>query len=403
MSLHANAWRGVILAAAALSGWACSGRPHRLRFEAKLVALPKLAYLAPLSYSPQYGIFRDLEARPWGPGKVLAAYWRKDFGFESTLKGLVFSSRGPLVVETTKGSFVGVLHHLDASGVTVSSAGLAVETMQPLRGGTERLAVLDAGDASILDLQGGPVVPVAGGVDLLLTADIDGDGQDEVVVHSWKERSLAAYRADGRKIWSKKGFDRVYSMAGGRLGTSRTGVLISGGAADFKANALTAITGAGKVFLSTPLAWSEMESARLTDLGDGPRLVSIGHTYPNDRQILKVSRLGEKGLETLWQVDLNWTSVSALASADLDGDGRREILLGTKNGWILVFSAEGRPLAEKNVLGEITAMEAGDLSGDGTQKALVAVKGIPPVLYAVGVIPDPGPWRPTARSTPRPR
>jgi len=381
----------------AFAGCAGAHPPRRPALGVKLVELPKLAYLAPLSYSPHYGIFRDLEGRPWGAGRVLAAYWRKDFGYESELKGLAFSSRGPLVVEATQRHFDGVLHRLDSSGVTVSSATLAVEDIRAIRGGTGRLAVLEAGEVSILDPQGGSAVAVASRADRLLTADIDGDGQDELIVHSWKEGSLSAYRSNGRKLWSRGGFGRVYAMVAGRLGASRTGVLISGGAEDFKANALTGITGAGKVFLSTPLAWSEFDFACLADLGDGPRLVSVGYSYPNNRQILKVSRLGEKGLDPLWQFDLNWTSVSAVAAADLNGDGRQEILLGTKNGWILVFSAEGRPLAEKNVLGEITHMETGDLAGNGRQEVLVAVKGIPPELYAVGVIPDPGPWPPAAK------
>lgn len=390
------------MAAAALAAAACSPRPHRLPFEANLVALPKLSYLAPLTYSPHYGIFRELEAGAWGKGKVLAAYWRKDFGYESELKGLSFSSRGPLVLELTKESG-GVLHRIDAAGVTVSSVGLRVEDIRALQGGTDRVAALSGGEAVTLGLQGEPAVPLATDVDRLATGDLDGDGQDEVLVHSWKKRSVSAYRPDGKRLWTKDGFNTIYAVAAGRPATDRSGVLIAGAGAGFKSSALTGIDAAGKVFLSTPLAWSEAAFAHLANLGDGPRLVTVGHVYPNDRQSLKVSRLGKRGLEPVWQVDLSWTSVSAVASADLDGDGRREILVGTKNGWILVFSAEGRALAEKNVLGEITAMETGDLDGDGRQKALVAVKGIPPMIFAVGVIPDPGPWRATAPSSPRPR
>lgn len=402
MSFRANASRGILMAALTLIGWACASRPHRLPFEANLVALPKLAYLPPLTYSPHYGLFRDLEAGPWGKGKVLAAYWRKDFGYESELKGLSFSSRGPLVLEMTKESGV-VLHRIDAAGVTVSSVGLRVEDIRSLRGGQERLAIQSAGEAAILDLQGGPAVPLAADVARLTTGDLDGDGTDEVIVHSWRTKILSAYRAGGQRLWAKGGFDSVGTLAAGRLDTNRRGVLLTGGRGGGMTTSLTGLTGAGKVFLSTPVAWSEAVFSHLTDLGDGPRLVSVGHLYPNDRQILKVARLGNSGLEPVWEADLNWTSVSALTAADLNGDGRREILVGTSNGWILVFSFEGRLLAEKNVLGEITDMETGDLDGDGPQKVLVAVKGIPPMIYAVGVIPDPGPWSTTAPSSPRPR
>lgn len=403
MSLHEKAFRCAVLASVALSAWACSGRPARLPYEAKFVELPKLEYLAPLAYSPHYGLFRDLEKAPWGAGKVLAAYWRKDFGFESALRGPAFTSQGPLVLELPKEFYGGVLHHFDAAGVTVSSLAIIAEDFRPLRGASKRLAVQSGGEAVILDLHGGPAVPLAADVARLATGDLDGDGADEVIVHSWRTKKLSAYRADGKKLWSRGGFDTVNTLSAGRLDAARRGVLVSGGRGGGMITDLTGLTSAGKVFLSTPLAWNEAAFARMADLGDGPRLLSVGHLYPNDRQILKVSRVGAKGLELVWEADLGWTSVSALAAADLDGDGRGEVLVGTGNGWILVFSPDGRPLAEKNVVGEITALEAGDLDGDGGRKVLVAVNGIPPMLYAVGVIPDPGPWLPTEPSSPRPR
>jgi len=391
-----------MLAALALTGLACSNRPHRFPAVPKLVSFPKLAHLAPLAYSPHYGIFRDLEAKPWGEGKVLSAYWRKDFGYESELKSLTFSPHGPLVLEFTKESGV-MLHRFDAAGVTVSSMGLRVQDISALRGAKDRIAALSAGEAVILGLMGEPAIPLAADIDRLAAGDLDGDGQDEVIVRSWRENSISAFSADGKRLWSKGGFHSVSAVAAGRLEEGRSGVLVAGMGADFKSSALTGITAAGKVFLSTPLAWSEAAFAHLADLGEGPRLVTVGHVYPNDRQILKVSRLGKRGLEPAWQVDLGWTSVSALVSADLDSDGRREILVGTKNGWILAFSAGGRALAEKNILGEITAMDEGAWHGEGGRKVLVAVKGIPPMIYSVGVIPDPGPWSATAPSSRRPR
>lgn len=371
---------------------ACSTRRPRYPKFADPVKLPTLDYLAPLTYSPHYGIFRDLEAKPWGEGKVLAAYWRKDFGYESELKGLSFSQHGPLVLEMTKESGA-VMHRFDAAGVTVSSMGLRVEDIRALRGLKDRVAALSGGEAVILGLQGETAIPLAKEIDRLETGDLDGDGQDEALVRSWKKNSVSAFRADGKRLWTKDGFNSVSAVVAGRLDGDRSGVLVAGMGKDFKSSALTGVTSSGKVFLSTPLAWSEAAFAQLADLGDGPRLVTLGHVYPNDRQFLRVSRLGKKGLEPVWQTDLGWTTVSALTSADLDGDGRREILVGTKNGWILVYSADGRALAEKNVLGEITAMDEGAWHGVDGRKVLVAVKGIPPMIFAVGVIPDPGPWR----------
>lgn len=389
--MRSNAGRHALIAVLAMTCWACSAR-RRFPEVPKLQTLAKLDYLPPLAYSPHYGIFQELEPKPWGEGKVLAAYWRKDFGYESELRGLSFSQYGPLVLEMTKESGA-VMHRFDAAGVTVSSMGLRVQDVIALRGRVDRVAALSAGEAVILGLQGETAIPLAADIDRVATGDLDGDGQDEVIVRSWKKNSVSAYRANGKRLWTKDGFNSVSAVAAGRLEADRSGVLIAGMGADFKSSALTGITASGKVFLSTPLAWSEAAFAHVADLGDGPRLVTVGHVYPNDRQFLKVARVGKSGPEPIWQADLGWTTVSALASADLNGDGRREILVGTKNGWILVFSAEGRALAEKNVLGEITAMDEGAWYGVDGRKVLVAVKGIPPMIFAVGVIPDPGPWR----------
>jgi hypothetical protein len=124
------------------------------------VELPELAYVALPPYAVHYGIFRDLEEKPWGAGRVLAAFWRKDFGFKSELRGLAFSSLGPLVLEAPEKAVKHALHRIDASGVTLSSAALAGEEILAVRGSPGRLAVRDAGGVSILDLKDGSTIPI---------------------------------------------------------------------------------------------------------------------------------------------------------------------------------------------------------------------------------------------------
>ena len=59
--------------------------------------------------------------------------------------------------------------------------------------------------------------------------------------------------------------------------------------------------------------------------------------------------------------------MSALALVDLDGSGRRAIIVGTRNGWVNAFDHEGNPLWQRQFASGITSMSARD------ERHLVAV------------------------------
>lgn len=378
----------VLLTLLALS--ACAPRPSLRPTSAILLdmkALEPIPYVQSPMFGIHYYVFRDLDGPAWGEGKVLAASWRQELGFESLLQGLAAGGGGVLAVESPKERGANRVLRLDQRGVVVSSAAFsgAFDEFRALRAkGKSLFAVRDFWTVTVADAAQGALWSPPGQYDSIASADLDGDGQDELLARD-RKGALSAYDAGGKRLWSRSGLPELSGLVSGRLEGRGPASLVARGAR-FGESRLFVLDGRGRVELSTPVAWSE---AALTAVASG-RLAAVGHSYPEERDFLSLSPAGGA---PLWRADLGWTAASALAAADLDGDGRDEIALGTKNGWVLVFSDEGRLLAEKNFQGEVSHLVAAELSGDGRRQLLVALKGIPPQIYAVGVVPDPGPWK----------
>jgi len=382
--------RALVLALfAALS--ACAPRlslqPSAVRL-VELKTLDLLPYAEPPMFSVHYYVFRDLHGPAWGRGKVLAASWRKLLGYESGLSWLATGRAGALLVETPKGAGPNLVHSVDAQGVTVASAAFsgAFDGFCVLRTGDRDLLIVRNFNAvTAFEASGGALWSLREKTNRIEAADLDGDGYDELLARK-TNGDWAAYDAKGKRLWSRSGLPELRGLTAGRLdGRGKAAlVAVEGGWKGEKL--LLVLDSAGRVAVSTPVAWSE---ATLLAVASG-RLAAVGHVYPEERDFLSLFTPGER---PLWRVDLGWVAPSALTAADLDGDGRDEIALGTKNGWLLIFSDEGKLISEKNFVGEISHLVATGLSGNGRRRLLVALKGIPPEVYSVGVLPDPGPWR----------
>lgn len=377
--------RAIALAAALLS--ACAPRPAPPSQSLRLLdlkVLEPMPYVESPMFSAHYYVFRDHPGRAWGPGKVLAAHWRKELGFESTLEGLGAAGGGALAVERPKKGGASVVLRLGSDGAVASSA--------PFSGGFDEFRVLRANGRALFASRYGLSVTVAdpetgglwsppGEVGCIAAADLDGDGSDELLTHA-RAGEVSAYDAAGRRLWHRSGLPEPHETTGGRLEGIGPAVVLRGGRFGDR---LTVIDGRGRVALSTPAAYSEALFMAVASGG----LATVGHAYPEERDFLA---FGPAGGAPRWRVDLGWTAVTALAAADLDGDGRDELALGTVNGWVLVYSDEGKLLSEKNFMGEVSHLVAADLAGGGRQ-FLVALRGIPPQIFGVGVVPDPGPWK----------
>ncbi|TPW20055.1 MAG: hypothetical protein FD126_2066, partial [Elusimicrobia bacterium] len=131
---------------------------------------------------------------------------------------------------------------------------------------------------------------------------------------------------------------------------------------------------------------------RLADLGGaGAQAVTVQSFGGGRRDRLQVWDVAPTTWTLRAEVELGWADVESVAFPDLDGDGKREIALGAKNGWLLVFSRTGELLSEFKFVSDVSRLAAGDLNADRADELLVGVETIPPQVFAVAVGPDPGP------------
>ena len=73
--------------------------------------------------------------------------------------------------------------------------------------------------------------------------------------------------------------------------------------------------------------------------------------------------------------DLGRITVTAYALGDFDGPGRRQPVVGTDNGWVLLLDQAGKIVSETRLRGKISYLGALDLSGDGKDELVVGVEG----------------------------
>lgn len=353
-----------------------------------LAAVPALAepipYIAPLPFSSQYGLFRSLNPDRWGKGKVLGARWRHELGFESELRGLAAGPGGKVHFVESPRAAPSVLRTLDASGrddaqtpTRLGSRDLTPGALGP--GGL--LAFLEALDLYVQS-------PAAGQEPLKLgpAGDFVFAAGTLVALSGQKRDTLTAYGPGGKALWTRRpGRTSIKLFGSGPLPGLTADALLALGFKGRSARILL-LDAQGKMLAEHPTNdW--LRVARFGRLDHGAaRLVAVKSGTARD--MLQVWEVSQAGLTLLAETDLGWASVESLAFADLDGDGEREIVTGTSNGWTLVFSARAELLAEHQFVTGVTHLAAGDLDGDGADEVLVGVGGIPPQVYSVSVTED---------------
>ena len=218
-----------------------------------------------------------------------------------------------------------------------------------------------------------------------LTADLDGDGRDEVVCGVEDER-VHVLKPDGTQLWQR--YFEAQRSQGGREGHVRV-VL----AADFDndgspevavgcANSMFYVLDKeGNLKHSKGRAWDVLVQHQASAIGaadvtgDGQLELLAGYTYFGRRIVdfadtsrLRVSNLGGC-----------ISGCGTIASADVDGDGRPEAIFADKDGQIAACrkARDRRGAAEllwTKMIGDdaiVTAL-AGDFDGDTKPEVLVA-------------------------------
>ena len=220
-----------------------------------------------------------------------------------------------------------------------------------------------------------------------MLADLKGDGRKALVAAAPDYQGVvAAFAANGRRLWTRTGFDHVEGLAAGRFGRDRADTIVVFGSVKGVSH-VSLLDGKGRVRSSfSDDSVPERGAVMATD-GTATFLVHVGSKYQTTHTRVKVSRLESLSRTVTAEADAGRAQTSSLLLADLRGDGRKEIVLGMDNGWVLIYDSDARFLAEKHFFGDIRYLAATGPDQDGRQELVVGIRALSPEVYACGIIP----------------
>ncbi len=348
-------------------------------------ASPELAAeLKPRSpiLSPAQEFFRSPEGI-WGEGRRLGPLWTYDPPGGATLDGsamlsptqmAIFESPNPRGMER-------VLRYLDADGHAVSSRSLSgfFTTLDAgLLGGRQVFLAKGSDLIRVIDADGNPVwkedVPASQAV----LADLTGDRQGALVIGSGLRGTVSAFAGDGRRLWIREGLGEVYGLAGA---LKVVAVFCSAGVVILDAQGRTVMSFADETVPERGVFLSPQGSAIL--------LAHVGSNSGMSRSRLRISRIEGSARSVAAEADIGPTRVVSMIAPDLNGDGRKELALGTENGWVLLYDEHAQLWGEKHHLGPVPFLAASDINGDGWDELLVGMRGNSSRIYAYGAITPP--------------
>jgi hypothetical protein len=210
----------------------------------------------------------------------------------------------------------------------------------------------------------------------LWAGDLDGDGQSEILPNPYRGGELYMLRQDGRLAWKQGTRGEIGLLQGGDVdGDGRAEAVLLSASWD-----LYVLEGDGQsiwhseaVALSHAHATPDPGQLLVCDLdGDGRAEISVATIDPP----IGVYVFQGDGSQA-WTYPLGTSSSTSaqLTSGDLDGDGKLEIAVTTSvQEPVHLLDSGGRLLAEYRTWGTSGSLELADLDGDGRHEILVATE-----------------------------
>ena len=208
------------------------------------------------------------------------------------------------------------------------------------------------------------VEPATGQVKQVKCADMDGDGDGEIVIGS---SNWFAYGYDhtGKNLWAALNWaHQPTSIAFAKMGEGKLAALIG-----TTYNSANVFSPEGRQIQSVGVGYhGAAMSAAAGDMDGNAK-----------DELLVGSRVGgfhcnELGTSKSW-VKFMGAEITKVAAVDLTGDGKLEAVAGSKNCHLLVTDAGGEVLWAKNVGQAILDLAVADTNGDGTPEIVVATEG----------------------------
>lgn len=285
---------------------------------------------------------------------------------------------------------------LDADAKTVSQERFP--DAGPLDASPKKVVWLERGKAAPLpvtwdysrlrvwDGKGGVVnIPVKDGVSGAAAMGPKDGGPLIVVSHAYGENGLEAFRPNGKRAWNTADPADVRELSAARL--DGRPVL----AAWHSTSRLTFLDASGKV--RERLSLGGNSDRMLLDDSPEPRLYTFDSKAGSGRETLLI-QLGRKGKEgRRWEsvasADLGPITITGYTLGRFVPGAERRLVVGTSNGWVFLLDSSGKPVASRKFLSPVSALAAADLDGDGRDELVVVIDGASEnvVVFSPGITP----------------
>lgn len=263
--------------------------------------------------------------------------------------------------------------------VSTSTLGTVFDNVAWIeRGKSEPLAVTwNSYQARVWDEKGQDHDLKTDGITAATTLGSKDGGPLFVVSHGWGANGVEAFRPDGRSAWATPEPAEVRGLESVRLDGK------AALAAWYSVGRLALLDGSGKV---RERVLPEGNSDRLmVEDGKEPRLFVLDSGANSGRERVKIlSGRKDKGAR-VWTrtggADLGPITVTAWTSGRFAPNGGVRAVVGTSNGWVFVLGEDGSPVASRKFLSPVHRLAAADLDGDGRDELVMILSGASENVY----------------------